>query len=107
MLDDAEVLGPETEQRRPVELRVAAYVVVLLRREGVAVRIRPGLVGRVLAVDEDRVGVPVVTLTGEVVASLEQQDPLAGRRQLPGERAAARATADDDDVVVLFGHRHA
>ena len=71
-----------------------------------AVHVLPGLVRRVLAIDEHRVGVPVVTLSWEVVASLEQQDALARRRQLPGERAAAGAAADDDDVVVL-GHGQA
>ena len=38
-----------------------------------------------------------------VVAAFEQQNPLARRREVIGERAAARAGADDDHVVV----RHA
>ena len=32
---------------------------------------------------------------------VQQQDPLAGRRRLVGERATASARTDDDDVVVL------
>ena len=46
---------------------------------------------------------PVLDLARDVVAALEQQDALAGRRQLVGERAAAGAAADDDDVVVRIG----
>ena len=42
---------------------------------------------------------PVLRLAGQPVAALEQQDALAGRRQPVGERAAARAAADDDHVV--------
>ena len=107
MLDRAEVLGAEAEERGAVELRVAADVVVLLRRELVAVGVLPRFVRRVLGVEEDRVGVPVVALTRQVVAAFEQQDSLARRRELPGERAATGAAADDDDVVVLCGHGHA
>jgi hypothetical protein len=39
-------------------------------------------------------GVPVVALAGEVVAVLDEQDPLAGGRELAGEHAAARAAAN-------------
>ena len=43
---------------------------------------------------------PVLRLARQPVAALEQQDALAGRRQVAGERAAAGAGADDDHVVV-------
>ena len=49
-------------------------------------------------------GVPVVALAGEVVAALDEQDPLAGGRELPGEHAAARAAANEHDVLARI-HR--
>ena len=52
---------------------------------------------------EDLLGVPVLELPRQVAAALEQQDPLARRREAVRERAAARAAADDDHVVVLHG----
>src|SRR5439155_15054896 len=88
-----------------VELGVAADVVVLLGGELVALPVSPLLVGRVLPLQEDGGGIPVVTLAREVVAALEQQNALPGRRQLPRQRSAARAAPDDDDVVVI-GCRH-
>ena len=91
MLDLPEVLGPQAEQGGAVELGVAADVVVLLGRELVALPVVPLLVGRVLALEKDRGRVPVVALAGEVAASLEQQDALSGRRQLPCEGPAACA----------------
>ena len=103
--DLAEVLGPQAEQRRAVELRVPADVVVDLGRELVAVPVVPELRRAVLAAHEHRGGVPVVALTRQVVAPLEQQDPLARRRQPVGQGPSSRSRADHDDVVVLVsGH---
>src|SRR5262249_48754716 len=105
VLDLPEVLGTEAEQRRAVELRVAAHVIVLLGRELLVLPVAPFLVRRVLPAQEGRGRIPVVSLAREVAAPLEQQDALAGRGQLPRQRAPARARPDDDDVVVLgFGH---
>src|SRR5215207_2041660 len=103
--DLPEVLRPEPKERGAVELGVAADVVVLLGRELVPFAVAPLLVGRVLPLQEDGGRIPVVTLAGEVATALEEQDALARRRQLPGERPSASSAADDDDVVVL-GCRH-
>src|SRR3712207_7055610 len=46
---------------------------------------------------EDLVAVPVLRLARQVAAALEQEDPLARRRQPVRERAAARPRPDDDD----------
>ena len=105
MLDLPEVLRPQPEQRSTVELRVPADVVVLLGGELVALPVAPLFVSGVLPTEEDRLGFPVVALAREVAAPFEQQDALAGWRQLPGERSSACTAADDDDVVVLVG-RH-
>ena len=58
----AEVLLAQPEQRRAVELGVAADVVVGVRVELLAVPIAPDLLGLVLALDVDGLRVPVVLL---------------------------------------------
>ena len=101
--DLPEVLGPQAEQRRTVELGVATDVVVLFGRELLtAVTVDPALVRQVLALDEHSLGLPVVALTGEVVAALDQQDAQPGWRERVRESPTSRAGPDDDDVVV--GH---
>ena len=95
----AEVLGPQPVQRRPVELRRAADEVVHLRLERLAVGVVPGVLGDVAVVDEHVVCGPVGRLTREPVTALEEQDALAGRRQVVDEGPAAGAAADHDDVV--------
>ncbi len=103
--DFAEVLGAHAEERGAVELGVPADVVVHLGREPVSVLVVPELRCAVLPFDEDRRRVPVVPFARQVVAALQKQDPLAGGRQAVGERAAAGACADDDDVVLPgLGH---
>ena len=102
MADLAEVLRPQAEQGRAVELRVSADVVVDLRRELVAVAVQPELRRTVLALHEDRGGVPVVPLARQVVTTFEQQDLLAGRRQPVSERASTGPGADDDHVVAAI-----
>jgi hypothetical protein len=96
----AEVLPAQTEQRRAVDLGVAADVVVDAGMEGLAVLVVPGYLRLVLVLDEDGPGAPVVLLAWEVAAPLEQEDFLAGRHELVGKRPPAGAGADDDDVVV-------
>ncbi len=95
----AEVLGPQPVQRRAVELRRAADEVVHLRLERLAVGVVPGVLGDVAVVDEHVVGGPVGRLAREPVTALEEQDALAGRRQVAHEGPAAGAAADHDDVV--------
>ena len=105
VLDLAEVLRAQPEQRGAVELGVAAHVVVHLGRELLALPVVPELRRAVLAAHEDGRRGPVVDLPRQVPAALEQQDLLAGGRQAMDERPSARAGPDHDDVVVLrFGH---
>src|SRR5947209_14238742 len=97
-------ISPKSSRRSrssgAVHLRVAADVVVDPGMELAAVGAVPGLACLVAALDEDGVGAPVLELAREPVAALEQQDALAGRGELVHERAAARAGADHDDVVI-------
>jgi hypothetical protein len=79
---------------------------VHLGLERLAVGVVPGLFADVAAVDEDGRRAPVLHLAREEVAALEHQDALARIGDGVGERAAARAGSDDDDVVVV-GHRAA
>jgi hypothetical protein len=69
--------------------------------ERLSVGVVPRVLRDVLAADEHRLEVPVVHLTGEEAAPLEEQDPLARRRQREGERAPSGAAPDDDHVAVL------
>ena len=99
MLDRGEVRGQQAEQGGAVHFRVAAHVVVQLRLERVIMKIVEGLVGGVLPVAEDRFGVPVVALAGQIATAFEQQDPLAVRQPASrGSGAAPRSAADDDHV---------
>jgi hypothetical protein len=101
LVDDLlEVALAKAEHRRAVELGLAADVVVDPGLEALAALVVPGLLGNVAVLDEDLVRVPVLDLAGQPAASLEDQDPLPRRRQVPGEGAAAGAAADDDDVEV-------
>ena len=100
MLDLTEVLAAETEQRGPVELRIAANEVVRVRVERLAVLVAPDLLGVVAGVEVHRLGVPVLELAGHEAAALGHEDAFARRRQRVQEGAAPGARADDDDVVV-------
>src|SRR5690348_887686 len=105
MLDFAEVLRSESEQRSSVELCVPADVIVDLGRELVAMLIEPELRCAVFAFDENLGRVPVRPLAGEIVTTLEEQDPLSRRGESMGECAPACAGTNDDDVVMLIvGH---
>jgi hypothetical protein len=100
----AEVALAEPEQDRPGELGVSVDVVVLLGAELLAVvgvGPLPGVV--VAALQPEHLGTPVLWFAGQDVAPFQQQAPLAGGSQRPGQRAAARPGPDHDDVVVL-GH---
>ena len=96
----AEVFPPQPEQRGAVELGVPAHPVVGMRMQVLPVRVPPVLLGLVLPLHVDRPRTPVVRLPRHIVATLEQQDPLAGGRQPVEQGAAPRAGPDDDDVVV-------
>jgi hypothetical protein len=74
--DLAEVLRAEAKECRAVELRVATDVIVLLRRELVALSVAPLFVGRVLPLQEDGGRVPVVTLAREIAAPFEEPAPM-------------------------------
>ena len=78
----AEVLLAEPIERAAIDLAVAADDVMQPRMEGVAGAVVPGVRRLILAVHEHGLGIPVVPLALQVVAALQDQDALAGRREL-------------------------
>src|SRR5208283_2736551 len=100
----AEILLAQPEQRSTVKLGVAADVIIGMRMEFLAILIEPGLLCVVMAVDVDDLRIPVRFLAGNIVTALKDQYPFPGRRQVIGERSAARAGSDDDHVVVIVSH---
>src|SRR4029079_11501519 len=97
----AEVFFAQPEQGRPIELGIAAHVVVGVGVKGRTVAVPPRFFRVVACLDVDCVRVPVRVLPRHVVTTLENQDlePRAG--ESVGERATAGTAADDDYVVVL------
>src|ERR1041385_593248 len=97
----AKIALAQPEQRGAVELRVAPDVVVRVGVEFLSVLVPPLFLRAVAALEHDGLRIPVLLLAGNVVAALEQQDALARGSKPVRQRAAARAGADEDDVVVV------
>src|SRR5207253_10712454 len=68
-----------------------------------AVVIAPFLLGLVAAFNINHVRIPIRFFARHVIAALEQQDLLAGGRELVCQRPAAGAGANNDHVVVCVG----
>src|SRR5262249_31451622 len=100
----AEVLFAQAEQRCPIELGIAADVIVGVRMKFLAVFVEPGFFGVVMRVYVYDLRVPVCLLAGDVVAALQNQDPFPRRRQVVSERPAAGAGSNDDYVVSVVIH---
>jgi hypothetical protein len=81
VLNLAEIPLTQAEEDGSVELGVAADEVLLVGFEGLAVLVVPKLVGQVPVLLEDLAAVPVLWFARQVAAALQQQDPLARRRQ--------------------------
>src|SRR5262249_40866194 len=94
----SEVFFPEAEQGGPIKLRISTDVVVSVRMQFLAVLIAPLLFCVVLGVDVDRLRVPVIFFSSDVVPPLKDQDALTGRGQFVGESSAASTGPDDDHV---------
>ena len=101
----AEVRFAHAQERRAVELGVAAHEIVRAGLELVALAVQPALGVVVAAFEHRRLGAPVLCFTLHVVATLHDQDALAGPGQCPGQRAATGAAADDQDVPVVAHDR--
>src|SRR5215203_1957536 len=104
MTNLAEVFLAQTKQGCAVEFRVATDKIVCVRVQLFAINIAPRLFGVVPGVEVDGARAPVVLLARYVIASLQEQNLLTGGREFVGERAATRARADNDYVVVVVVH---
>ena len=101
MPDFGEILLAQAIQRRAEHLGGSADEIMHLRLKRFAASIEPGIGRDISVLLEDRCRIPVRRFALQPVAPLEQQNAFARRRELFGERAAAGAAADDDDVKVL------
>jgi hypothetical protein len=99
VLQLAEVLLAQAVQRRAVQLRGTADVVVNSRLKGLAAGVVPRVRRDVAVVHEHVLVRPVRELARKPVTALEEQDALPGRREMAGKCSAARAGPDDDHVV--------
>jgi hypothetical protein len=98
MLERAEILPAQAGQRGAVDFGVAAHEVMDARLEGLAVGAVPGLVRLVALLVEDDLRLPVLRLLRQIVPALDEEDAQPAVAQRIGQRAAARARADDDEV---------
>ncbi len=71
-----EIALAQPEQRRAKDLGVSPDPVMQRGAEAIALRIGPGLVGLIFAVDEDRLRAPVRLLAREILAAFEDEDAL-------------------------------
>src|SRR6185295_12768995 len=99
MVDHAEILPTQAQERGTVELGVAAHEVVRTGVKFLALAVEPRILDVVAPVHDDGMRIPVLLLARHVVAALQEQDALAGRRQPIGECSASRTRADNDHVV--------
>ncbi len=99
MVDDAEVFGAHAEHGGTVDLGLATDEVGLLGMEVFAIFVLPDFLGVVAVLEEDGGGGPVEFFLREEGAALEDEEGLAGAREMEGEGAAAGSGPDDDGVV--------
>src|SRR5260370_8381774 len=100
MADLLEVALAQPEERGAVELGVAGDVIIRGRMERLALAVAPLFMSVVACLFDYGQTAPVVLLPGDIIAAFDQEDSLAGGRQLIRQRATTRAGAYDDDVVV-------
>src|SRR3974390_3389151 len=95
----AEDLPAKAKQPCAIEFGVSADVGIRVGMERLSILVVPMLFGLVLAFEVDKLRIPVCFLAGNEVASLQDEDLLVRRRKAIGQRAAAGAAANDDDIV--------
>src|SRR4051812_44000687 len=101
MVHHAEILSAQTEQRRAVEFRIAAHIIVGVRMQLFAIGIKPMLFGLVLAFYVHQLCVPIRLFARNKVAALKYQDLLSGRSETMGQRSSTGSASNDDHVVMI------
>ena len=102
MSDFTEVLRAKSQQRRAVDLGIAADVVLNPWNKRSAVFVVPGLFGPVSRLDKNSARIPVLLLARQVATPFEQQNSFARRGQMVSKRSSARSGPNDNDVVMRF-----
>src|SRR5262245_25469002 len=88
-----------------VGVRGTTDELIRMRMKLLAFVVTPCLFSVVFRLEVYGARAPVVLLTRNVIAALKEKDLLARGREAVGQRASARARADDDYVVVIIaGH---
>lgn len=98
MAERFKILFAQPEQRRAVNLRVAADVIGKAGPDFAAVLVEHHL-GRIIL--ERAVIIPIVLLTRQERPAFQHEDALAAGGEPMQQRPPARARADDDDVEML------
>src|SRR5437899_3365383 len=105
MMNFAEVLAAQAEERGAIKLRVSAHVIIGMRMQLLAIAVMPHFLGLVMAFEIDYTGIPVVLLPRNITAALQQEDSLPCWRKLVHESSPASAAADDNDIIsVISSH---
>src|ERR1044072_7854758 len=86
-----EILLAKSKERRAIELRVAADIVICVRVKLMAAAVTPGLFRVVPGIYIHRAGIPVLLLALDVIAALQEQDALSRIRQSVRERSPSRS----------------
>ena len=97
----AEVFFPQAEQSGAINFGVAAHPVAGAGMQVVAFFVRPDVFCVIAVLEEHGGGVPVGLFLRQEWTALENEHALARLGQMIGERSAAGACPDDDDVVAF------
>jgi hypothetical protein len=97
----SKILLAQPKHRGAEHLGRAADEVMDTRLERLAVRVVPRVLRHVTVLHEDFGRIPILLLARQIVAAFEDENALAGRSKLEGERAATGSAADDDEIVVI------
>src|SRR5207245_4628512 len=103
MLDLAEVLSAQAEERRTIEFGISADVVVRVRVQGLSILVSPFFFRLILAFNIDRARIPVRLLARNIIAAFQNENAFPRGRQAVNERSAACAGSHDDYVVLFVG----
>ena len=104
VFDSLKVAFAQAKHRTAVDLGVAADIIAGAGTKFLSVLVPPQLC-RVVALFLKHLGrIPVLLLARDEAASFQNKDSLSARGKTAGNRASARACANDDEVVSGFVH---
>ena len=101
VLDDTEVGFAQPEKSCSIKFCVTADVIVSVGVEILSILVAPSFLGVILSLRIDCPRTPIVLLPWDVWSSLQQQNALAARRELPSQGPSTRARTNDNEIVVF------